>query len=102
MRYLIVSIVALVSAGAVTMSASQDTGKLKVFTNTGRAGVFIEGNYLGPVANFGWSLTYKVPAGEHEIKLSEPRYEDLVKSVTITPGRLTTISQKMTALPPAK
>jgi hypothetical protein len=102
MRHLIVSIVALAAAGAVTMSAAQGTGKLKIYTNTGRAGIFVDGNYLGPVANFGWSLTYKVPAGEHEIRLSDPRYEDLVKSVTIAPGKLTTISQKMTALPPAQ
>jgi hypothetical protein len=44
----------------------------------------------------------EVPAGEHEIRLSEPRYEDLVKSVTIAPERLTKISQKMTALPAAQ
>ena len=102
MRYVIVSIVALVTAGAVTMSAAQDMGKLKIYTNTGRAGIFVDGNYLGPVANFGWSLTYKVPAGEHEIRVSDPRYEEIVKRVTIVPGRLTKISQKMTALPPAQ
>jgi hypothetical protein len=102
MRHVIVSIVALVTAGAVTMFAAQHTGKLKVYTSTGRAGVFMDGNYLGPVATFGWSLPYKVPAGEHEIRVSDPRYEDLVKSVTIAPGQLTTISQKMTALPPAQ
>jgi hypothetical protein len=102
MRQLIISVVALVIAGALTMSAAQDTGKLSIYTNTGRAGVFIDGKYLGPVANFGWSLTYKVPAGEHEIRVSDPRYEELVKSVTIAPGRLTKISQKMRALPPAQ
>ena len=102
MRHLIVSIVALAAAGVVTLSAAKDTGKLKVYTSTGRAGIFVDGNYLGPVANFGWSLTYDVPAGQHEIRLSEPRYEDFVKSVTFTPGKLTKISQKLTALPPPK
>ena len=59
-----------------TLPAQQ--GYLKAKVNPGRAGVFVDGKYLGPAANFKVARTYSVPAGEHEIRLLDPRYEDLV------------------------
>jgi hypothetical protein len=52
---------------------AQGTGSLCVKANTGRAGVFLDGKYLGPAANFRVARTYQVPAGSHELKLEDPR-----------------------------
>jgi hypothetical protein len=99
MRHLIACAVTLLAAGVVTPSAAQQTGKLKTSVNPGRAGVFVDGKYLGPAANFGSGRTYTVAAGEHELKLSEPRYEDVVKKITIDPGKTTKVSETLKALP---
>ena len=45
---------------------------------------------------------YVVAAGEHEVKLSEPRYEDVVTKVTIQAGKTAQLAQTMKALPLAK
>ena len=79
-----------------------DTGRLKTEVAPGRAGVFIDGKYLGPAANFKIARTYEVAPGEHEVKLSEPRYQEIVKRVTITAGKTTIVKETMMALPPAK
>ena len=79
-----------------------DTGRLKLEVNPGRAGVFVDGKYVGPAANFKVGQTYNVAPGEHEVKLEEPRYEEIVKKVTIVAGKKTVIKETMKALPPAK
>jgi hypothetical protein len=79
-----------------------DTGRLKTEVEPGRAGVFIDGKFVGPARNFGVSRTYDVAPGEHEVKLVEPRYEDVTTKVTITAGKKTVLNQTMKALPPAK
>lgn len=78
------------------------TGQLKTKVEPGRAGVFIDGKYVGPAANFKVGRTYPVAAGEHEVRLVEPRYEEIVKKVTITAGKKTVLTETMKALPPAK
>jgi hypothetical protein len=75
---------------------------LKTKVDPGRAGVFIDGKYLGPAGNFGVGRKYTVAAGEHEVRLSEPRYEDVVKKVTIQPGKTMDLAETMKALPLAK
>jgi hypothetical protein len=90
----------LASASLVCVAA--DTGRLKTEIDPGRAGVFIDGKYVGPAANFKIARTYELSAGEHEIKLAEPRYEEIVTKVTITAGEKTVLKEKMKALPPAK
>jgi hypothetical protein len=82
--------------------AAADTGKLKLKVNPGRAGVFVDGKYVGPAANFKIARTYEVAAGEHEIKLEDPRYQEIVKKVTIAAGKTTVMKETMVALPPAK
>jgi PEGA domain len=82
--------------------AAADNGKLKTEVNPGRAGVFVDGKYVGPAANFKVARTYEVVAGEHEIKLEDPRYQEIVKKVTITAGKTTLVKETMMALPPAK
>ena len=82
--------------------AAADNGTLKTEVNPGRAGVFIDGKYVGPAANFKIARKYEVAAGEHEIKLEEPRYQEIVKKLTITAGKTTVMKETMVALPPAK
>lgn len=87
---------------ASLVCAAADTGRLKTQVSPGRAGVFIDGKYVGPAANFKMARTYEVAAGEHEVRLAEPRYQDVVKKVTITAGKKTVLQETMTALPKPK
>ncbi|HEY1220653.1 MAG: PEGA domain-containing protein [Bryobacteraceae bacterium] len=82
--------------------AAQQTGTLKAKVDPGRAGVFLDGKYLGPASNFGMSRTYTVAVGEHELKLAEPRYQEIVTKVTIEAGKRSVVTEKMTALPVPK
>src|SRR5262249_36306259 len=75
------------------------TGVLKVKADPGRAGVFLDGKYLGPASNFAMARSYTVPAGEHELKLIEPRYQEVTKRVTITAGKKTVVTEKLAMLP---
>ncbi len=94
-------VVALVLIPLVALNAA-DQGKLKTKVNPGRAGVFVDGKYLGPAGNFAMARTYLLPAGEHEVKLLEPRYKEIDTKVTITVGKTTVLSETMQALPLAK
>ena len=87
---------------SLTCAAAADNGRLKLEVDPGRAGVFIDGKYVGPAANFKVGQTYQVAAGEHEIKLEDPRYQEIVKKVTIAAGKKTVMKETMVALPPAK
>ncbi|HET7215908.1 MAG TPA: PEGA domain-containing protein [Terriglobia bacterium] len=76
-----------------------NSGYLKVKSNPGRAGVFVDGNYLGPAKNFGETRKYAVSPGEHEVKLSDSLFKDYATTVTIQSGKTTTIAPKLEALP---
>jgi hypothetical protein len=91
------------AAGFLTAaSLSAQNGFMKVKVEPGRAGVFVDGKYMGPAANFGVGRKYALPPGEHKIKLVEPRYEDLSTTVTVQSGKTVELKQSMKALPPAK
>jgi len=62
----------------------------------------VDGKYLGPAANFRIARTYQVAAGEHELKLVDPRYEEVTTKVTIQSGKKTVISETLKALPAPK
>jgi hypothetical protein len=83
-------------------SCAADTGRLKTEVNPGRAGVFIDGKYVGPAANFKVAQTYQVASGEHEVRLVDPRYEEIVKKITISAGKQTVLKETMAARPLAK
>src|ERR1700722_19174074 len=87
---------------ATVVCLGADTGRLKTDVNPGRAGVMVDGKFVGPAKNFGFAQTYTLPAGEHEVRLLEPRYEEVVKKVTITSGKTTVLNESMKALAPAK
>lgn len=92
----------LAAASVIPLAAQQSGGFLKTKVNPGRAGVFIDGKYVGPAGNFRIGRKYAVAAGEHEVRLVEPRYEDVVTKVTIQPGKTTKLAETMKALPLAK
>jgi hypothetical protein len=75
------------------------TGYLKVKANTGRAGVFVDDKYLGPAANFRITRKYAVPAGEHDLTLRDPRYQDFSTKVKIDAGKTTTVSETLQPAP---
>jgi PEGA domain-containing protein len=81
---------------------AQENGSLCIKANTGRAGVFVDGKYLGPAANFRVARTYSVAAGDHDVKLVDPRYEELTAKVTVKAGKKTTLHETLKELPPAK
>ena len=53
----------LIAVAGIPIVAQQNTGYLKTNVNPGRAGVFVDGKYLGPAGNFGWAgNTRSLPA----------------------------------------
>ena len=92
----------LVFAVAILSCSAADTGRLKLQVDPGRAGVFVDGKYVGPAANFKIGQTYMLAPGEHEVRLVDPRYEEVVKKVTITAGQKTVLKETMKALALAK
>jgi hypothetical protein len=81
---------------------AEDNGKLKTEIDPGRAGIFVDGQYLGPAANFRMSRMYQLAAGEHEVLLTEPRFKDYTTKVKIDPGKTFVLKYKMEPLPLAK
>ena len=78
------------------------SGFLKVKAHPGRAGVFVDGKYVGPAANFGMARKYAVAVGEHEVVLREPRYQEYKTTVKVEAGRTASVSQSLQALTLAK
>ena len=81
--------------------AQQNSSYLKMKVNPGRTGVFVDGKYVGPAANFRIGRKYAVAPGQHEVRLVEPRYEDVVKNISVEPGKTTKIVETMKAVPVA-
>ena len=95
----LLSVVLTITPSAVAQDGEPRTGALKTKVSPSRAGVFIDGKYVGSAANFRRARKYTLTAGEHEILLSDPRYEDLKTKSTIHPGETITLSEHLRALP---
>lgn len=94
---------ALLAVAAMPLAAEQNTnGFLVSRVKPGRAGVFVDGKYLGPAANFRKARTYSVPAGEHEIRFVDPRYHDVITQVTIEAGKKKELHATMVSVPLAQ
>ena len=91
----------LAAAGALTAQQA-GSGRLKTNVNPGRAGVFVDGKYLGPAGNFGMGRTYALPAGQHQVKLVDPRFEEFSTTVDLKAGQTTKLEQTLKPLPPPK
>jgi len=81
---------------------AQNAGSLSVKAHPGRAGVFVDGKYLGPAQNFGVARTYSVAAGDHELKLVDPRYEEMTRKISVPAGKKLKVSESLKALPEPK
>jgi hypothetical protein len=80
----------------------KDTGYLKTIIDPRRAGVFVDGKYLGPSADFKIASKFPLSVGEHEVKLMEPRYEEFTTKVKIEAGKTTKLHEKLKARPLAQ
>jgi hypothetical protein len=92
---------AAASLGAACLSA-QTTGYLKMKVDPTHAGVFVDGKYVGPAANFGASRKYALAPGQHQIKLVDPRYEEASATLTIEAGKTASLTQVLKVLPTPK
>jgi len=77
------------------LAKKKDTGHLKTIVDPRRAGVFVDGQYLGPTADFKVANKFELSAGEHEVKLIDPRYEEFSSSVKIEAGKTTKLREKL-------
>lgn len=94
------AILLFASSGLVAQPPASAYLKTKV--DPGRAGVFVDGKYVGPAANFGAARKYALPPGHHEIRLVDPRYEEAAAVVDLTAGKTTVLAQTLKPLPLAK
>lgn len=72
-------------------AADDNNGAIKARGTPTGAGLFVNGKYLGPAGRFSVPEKYTVPAGEAEVALRDPRYEEYVTKVTIQPRKTTKI-----------
>jgi PEGA domain len=94
--WLFAATVAMGTAGA------QDTGYIKAYGAPSDAGVFINGQYVGPAHRFTLSERYPAPVGGIEVTFKDPRYDDYTVKVSVQPHKTTKIKYTMKMLEPAK
>jgi hypothetical protein len=82
--------------------AAEDTGYIKARGKPGRAGIFVDGKYVGPAVRFSVPEKYAVAPGDHEVTFKDPRYEDFTTKVTVQPKKTAHLHFKMKMLEPAK
>jgi len=80
-------------------SAADKSGAIKARVSPGRAGDWIDGKYVGPAVRFSVPEKYSVEAGDHEVVLQDPRYEEMTVKVTVKPGKTATVHGKLKKLP---
>jgi hypothetical protein len=93
---------AIASCVLVACLGAQDNGYIKATGHPGAAAIFVNGQYVGPAYRFTVAEKYTIPAGDVEVTVRDPRYEDFVTKVSITKGKTTKIHYTMKMLEPAK
>jgi hypothetical protein len=93
---------AALSLVSVALATAQETGFIKARGKPGDAGVFVNGQYVGPASRFTVPEKYPAPAGEVELTLRDPRYEDYTLKVTVRPKKTTKLHYSMKPVEPAK
>jgi len=83
-------------------ASTAEYGYLKVAVTPDKAGVFLDGVYMGPAARFARTLKYRLLPGKYEITMSDPRCEDATETVTIEAGKTATITKALTQKPEPK
>jgi len=97
-----VLILAVLAAFAVVPALAQETGYIKAHGKPGDAGVFINGQYVGPATRFTVPEKYPAPAGDIEVTFKDPRYEDYTTKVTVRAKKTTKIKYSLKPVEPAK
>ena len=98
MSRLIIVFVGLITAVAFALAAD-DSGHIKASGKPGRAGLFINGKYIGPAARFTVVEKYECPTGEVEVSLRDPRYEEYTTKITIQRGKTAKVKYSLKKLP---
>jgi hypothetical protein len=88
----------LAASGMTGLLHAQTDGYVKAYGSPGDAGVFVNGQYMGPAKRFTLSEKYMAPAGDVEVTFRDPRYEDFTTKVKVTPNKTTKIHFTMKKL----
>src|SRR5689334_23039866 len=91
---------AIAAIACIGPLAAQQNGYIKAYGSPADAGVFVNGQYIGPAHRFTLSEKYPVGAGEAEVTFRDPRHEDYTTKVTVRPGKTTKIKYSMKVLEP--
>ena len=86
----------------IANSAAQEKGYVKAHGKPGDAGVFINGEYVGPATRFTVPEKYPSPTGEVEVTFKDPRYEDYTTKVSVRPKKTTKIKYALKPVELAK
>ena len=97
----IVTIFATLALLATALPA-QEMGYIKAVGSPNKAGLFVDGKYIGPAGRFTVPEKYPIAAGSHEVRLTDPRYEDFTTTVTVNPKKTTKVKFKLKKVEPAK
>jgi hypothetical protein len=89
---------ATLGALALTCATAQETGYVKARGKPGDAGVFINGQYVGPASRFTVPEKYATPAGDVEVSFKDPRYEEYTTKVTVRAKKTTHIKYSLKKL----
>jgi hypothetical protein len=100
MRLITLAVGSLILSGLAFAAAGD--GYIKARGKPTGAGLFVDGKYIGPAGRFTVPEKYPVAAGEHEVSLKDPRYEDYGTKVTVRSGKTTKIHYKLKKVEPAK
>ena len=93
---------AALSVASVAGLTAQETGYIKARGKPGDAGVFVNGQYVGPASRFTVPEKYPAPAGEVELTFKDPRYEDYTTKVTVRAKKTTKLHYSLKPVEPAK
>lgn len=65
-----------------------------------KAGVWVDGHYVGFVNELKGSRTVRLLPGQHEVVIRAPWYQDYVEHVSLEPGKTSTINVTMVKISP--
>lgn len=97
-----VSVLAVLSIFVLAAPAADDSGYIRGRGKPTGAGLFVDGKYVGPAGRFSVPEKYAVAAGDHEIVLRDPRFEDFTTKLSVKPGKTTKFKYKLKPVEPPK
>jgi hypothetical protein len=92
----------MVMALGIGLLQAQETGFVRARGKPGDAGLFVNGKYMGPAERFTVPEKYTAPAGEVEVSIRDPRYEDFTTKVNVRAKKTTKLKYSLKLREPAK